>query len=584
MRSSRPPPSTSPARSAGSRSRRRRPPTSARDLMDDLGADEVEQDILSDLGATEPPATVMVGAEGLGGPSWQEPGSVEVGADLDRRGPNAGERDVPAAFLTGVVLAGVALAALLIGEGVFAVVAAAVVLVAQGELFGVMVKHHRQPATAVGLVAGALMMARRVLPRRERGARDVRARCDGHVPVVHDGPGGASQGRRSCNIGLTVLNMAWIPLLASYLLVMLEARATAQPLVVAVIGLTFVFDTAAFLVGSVVGRSVLPAPARAERQPEEVDRGRLIGARSSRWSSSVALVTVVRRAVREPDASSALLLGARGGGRRDASATSRSRWSSATSASRTWAAILPGPRRGPRPDRLAAVRRAGRVPAVPRDLRLTRSGSGLVPATVARGTLERMKSVTILGSTGSIGTQALDVVRRNPERFKVVGLSAAGDEPGAARRADPRVPAAGGRDRRRGRGRRRQAEARRRCKGVELIVGPDAAERLAARRPRPTWSLNALVGSAGLGAHARHAAEREDPRAREQGEPRRRRRARDGPDQGRARAAAARRLRARGARDGAARRAPRGPQAGRAHRLGRPVPRLDAQRARDARR
>ena len=37
-----------------------------------------------------------------------------------------------------------------------------------------------------------------------------------------------------------------------------------------------------------------------------------------------------------------------------------------------------------------------------------------------------MKAVTILGSTGSIGTQALDVVRRNPDRFKVVGLSAAG--------------------------------------------------------------------------------------------------------------------------------------------------------------
>ena len=37
-----------------------------------------------------------------------------------------------------------------------------------------------------------------------------------------------------------------------------------------------------------------------------------------------------------------------------------------------------------------------------------------------------MPSITILGSTGSVGTQALDVVRRNPERFKVVGLSVAG--------------------------------------------------------------------------------------------------------------------------------------------------------------
>ena len=37
-----------------------------------------------------------------------------------------------------------------------------------------------------------------------------------------------------------------------------------------------------------------------------------------------------------------------------------------------------------------------------------------------------MRSVTILGSTGSVGTQALDVVRHNPDRFNVVGLSAAG--------------------------------------------------------------------------------------------------------------------------------------------------------------
>ena len=32
----------------------------------------------------------------------------------------------------------------------------------------------------------------------------------------------------------------------------------------------------------------------------------------------------------------------------------------------------------------------------------------------------------ILGSTGSIGTQALDVIRRNPDRFQVVGLAASG--------------------------------------------------------------------------------------------------------------------------------------------------------------
>ena len=36
------------------------------------------------------------------------------------------------------------------------------------------------------------------------------------------------------------------------------------------------------------------------------------------------------------------------------------------------------------------------------------------------------RDVVILGSTGSIGTQAIDVVRRNPERLRVVGLAAGG--------------------------------------------------------------------------------------------------------------------------------------------------------------
>ncbi len=35
-----------------------------------------------------------------------------------------------------------------------------------------------------------------------------------------------------------------------------------------------------------------------------------------------------------------------------------------------------------------------------------------------------MRKVLVLGSTGSIGTQALDVIRANPDRFQLVGLSA----------------------------------------------------------------------------------------------------------------------------------------------------------------
>jgi 1-deoxy-D-xylulose-5-phosphate reductoisomerase len=46
-----------------------------------------------------------------------------------------------------------------------------------------------------------------------------------------------------------------------------------------------------------------------------------------------------------------------------------------------------------------------------------------------------MRRVLILGSTGSIGTQALEVVAANPERFEVVGLAAGSDAAGLAAQA-----------------------------------------------------------------------------------------------------------------------------------------------------
>jgi len=47
-----------------------------------------------------------------------------------------------------------------------------------------------------------------------------------------------------------------------------------------------------------------------------------------------------------------------------------------------------------------------------------------------------MRRVLILGSTGSIGTQALDVIRANPRRFEVVGLAAGSDRAGVAAQAE----------------------------------------------------------------------------------------------------------------------------------------------------
>ena len=39
------------------------------------------------------------------------------------------------------------------------------------------------------------------------------------------------------------------------------------------------------------------------------------------------------------------------------------------------------------------------------------------------------REIVLLGSTGSIGTQAIDIVRANPDRFRIVGLGAGGGNP-----------------------------------------------------------------------------------------------------------------------------------------------------------
>jgi 1-deoxy-D-xylulose-5-phosphate reductoisomerase len=43
--------------------------------------------------------------------------------------------------------------------------------------------------------------------------------------------------------------------------------------------------------------------------------------------------------------------------------------------------------------------------------------------------LGRERDIVLLGSTGSVGTQAADIVRRNPGRFRVTGLAAGGGNP-----------------------------------------------------------------------------------------------------------------------------------------------------------
>ena len=203
--------------------------------------------LLGEEGATddaETTRTVRVGAEGFGGPSWQEPTAIEVGADSERAGPG---RDVPTAFITGIVLAGLAVGALLIGPGAFAIFAGVVVLFAQGEFYLAMQKRHYQPATALGLVSGALVLGAGYY-RGENAMLAIMALSlfatflwYMTVPPPH---------RRNvvANIAITTLGVAYIPLLAAYALAVLKLP-DGEGLTLSIIGLTFVYDTAAFGVG-----------------------------------------------------------------------------------------------------------------------------------------------------------------------------------------------------------------------------------------------------------------------------------------------------------------------------------------------
>lgn len=96
--------------------------------------------------------------------------------------------------------------------------------------------------------------------------------------------------------------------------------------------------------------------------------------------------------------------------------------------------------------------------------------------------------VLILGSTGSIGTQALEVIAANPDRFEVVGLAAGGGNPDllARQRAETGVTNIAVAD-----------EAAATAIGDVAYSGPDAVTHLV-EATETDVVLNALVGALGL--------------------------------------------------------------------------------------
>ncbi|WP_028049935.1 1-deoxy-D-xylulose-5-phosphate reductoisomerase [Cellulomonas sp. URHD0024] len=103
------------------------------------------------------------------------------------------------------------------------------------------------------------------------------------------------------------------------------------------------------------------------------------------------------------------------------------------------------------------------------------------------------RTVVLLGSTGSIGTQAIDVIARNRDRFTVIGLSAGGGDLGLLVRQAQLlgVSTVAVADVTAG------PTLRDALPGVEVLVGPQASTELAGRGADVV--LNGVTGSVGLG-------------------------------------------------------------------------------------
>ena len=244
--------------------------------------EELSDDLLAPAAAS-PPRTVKVGdPESLMGPVWEEPSSHAVSADAPPAG-RRGERNLPAAVITAAVLLAAALLSIAVSKAAFAVVAGAVVLLAQAELYATMHRRGYQPASALGLLVGALMLGAAYL-RGEPAVLFVVALalmlCFFWYMVS---PPKARAGMIR-HVGATLAGIIYVPFLGSFLLLILPARS-GRALVLAVLGLTFLYDTAAFFVGSTWGNRPLARTISPKKSWEGV-----IGASAVTLAMSIAVL------------------------------------------------------------------------------------------------------------------------------------------------------------------------------------------------------------------------------------------------------------------------------------------------------
>jgi phosphatidate cytidylyltransferase len=201
--------------------------------------------------------TVRVGEpESMVGPTWEEPTSQVVTADRPQ-GPRVSEgRNLPAAILTAVVLAAALLVSVFVAPWLFTIVAGAVVLLGQFELYTTMQRRGFRPASALGLVIGGLMAAGAYFRGEAALLTYVGLGLLASFLWVMASPPKAREGAVA-NVGTTMLGVLYAPFLASYYVLILMNVESGRSVMLAVLGLTFLYDAAAYFFGSFWGSRAL---------------------------------------------------------------------------------------------------------------------------------------------------------------------------------------------------------------------------------------------------------------------------------------------------------------------------------------
>lgn len=220
--------------------------------------------------AVAPPRTIVVGPDGMEGPSWQDPTSVEVGSGDDR----PARRNVPLAALTGLALAAVAVVTLVLGGPWFALFAGVAVVLGMGEWYQAVRKQGGQPATAIGMASGALLLAAAYL----RGEAAMLGMIPLSIVATFLWYLAQSPSHRrdvGANIASTLMGVAYVGLLAGYALLIL-GLPDGEALLMGVVGLTIAYDTAAFAAGYLWGSRPLAPSVSPQKSWEGAIGGTIL--------------------------------------------------------------------------------------------------------------------------------------------------------------------------------------------------------------------------------------------------------------------------------------------------------------------